>query len=260
MKIIRILLAVLVVHFCSACFEVGVLVHVKPDGSGTIEQSVSVSTAMLAQAKLLGGDKGKAPTEINEEELRAAALALGEGVTFVGAKKIEQEGREGYTATFAFTDIGRIHLDLSKMGQAAGPGVEGKSLTVGFKKGNPSELVLSMPKTDAKDQEKLKAAQTPEMEAMAEQMLPMMAQMFKGARMRVELEFEGAIVDTNATHREGSRITFMDVEFDKIMADPAKFKVLSKVKDPTSPEARELLKGMPGVKVETENPIRVRFQ
>lgn len=99
-----------------------------------------------------------------------------------------------------------------------------------------------------------------EQDQMAEQMMPMMAQMFKDMRVSFVVDVQGAIVKTKAVNRQRQRVTLMDIEFGKILADPAKFKAMEELKDLTSPEAKALLKTIPDVKGQMENPVRISFK
>ena len=264
MKYIPTILAALGMQFLTGCFQSAVGLHVKPDGSGTFDQVFSMSAEALAQAKQMQGAGGSAapeklPTEVDEAKLKAAAAKLGEGVTFVSAKKLTLPGREGFVATYAFTDVTKLKLTLGPdMGDQAGGGAPGgekeEPVTFAFTKGSPSELVINTP---VKKKPEGKKEQD---DAMAEQMMPMMAQMFKDMRLSFIVDVQGTIVKTNAVNREGNRVTLMDVEFGKVLADPAKFKAMTKLGDPTTPEAKALLKTIPGVKIETENPVRISFK
>lgn len=266
MKQITILLTLFTMQFLTGCFQSAVGLHIKPDGSGTLDQVFSMSAEALAQAKQMQGGSGgegapsqKLPTEIDEAKLKAAAAKLGEGVTFVSAKKLALPSREGFVATYAFTDITKLKVTSGPdMGEQAGGGMPGgekeEPVTFEFTKGSPCELIIHTPvkkKAEAKEQPN---------DAMAEQMMPMMAQMFKDMRVSFVVDVQGTIVKTNAANREDNRVTLMDVEFGKVLADPAKFKAMAKLGDPTTPEAKALLKTIPGVKVETENPVRISFK
>ena len=95
---------------------------------------------------------------------------------------------------------------------------------------------------------------------MNDAMLPMMQQMFIDMRISMSVEVVGKITATNAANKEGSRVTLLDVDFNKILADPAKMKAMTKIKDPNSAEAKAFLKTIPGMKVELANPVKISFQ
>jgi hypothetical protein len=244
-----------------------------------------MTTEAIAQSKQMMGSFGgapgapapvaKLPTDIDEAKLKAEAEKLGEGVTFVSVKKLDVKGREGYVATYAFTDISKVKVTVGKQAKSVsedgssavsfGPksfGDQAQPFTFKFTKGNPSEMIIISPE---KGKESETAASAPggensERNEVPDQMLPMLAPILKDMRISFVVDVEGKIVKTNATARQGSRLTLMDIEFGKLIADPAKFKELSKEKDPNSAKAKALLKSVPGITVETENPVRVTFK
>ena len=84
----------------------------KPDGSGTIEQTLLMNTAALKG--MLGGLGGTQQSSggINEDELRKAAARLGEGVTYVSSEPLKaDDGFEGAKVIYAFTDINKVRVD-----------------------------------------------------------------------------------------------------------------------------------------------------
>lgn len=241
-------------QFLTGCFQAKVLVNVKPDGSGTVEQTITMSDATIEQMKNLGGGAGgkeKGPHEIDEEKLKEQATKMGEGVTFVEAKPVKADGKQGYTATFAFTDISKLKVEqMPNAGNA--PAKEGQDIAFEFTKGSPATLTIKMPAPK-------KGEDAPDQDG-GDEMLAMMQQMLKDMRVTVGVQVQGEITQTNASHRDGQSITLLDMELGKVVSDPAKFKQLTKIKDPTTPEAKAVLKTMPGMKVETENPITVQFK
>jgi hypothetical protein len=128
-----------------------------------------------------------------------------------------------------------------------------------FTKGKPATLTIINPRAKADPASPGDAAKQPE-DPMQDAMLPMMQQMLKDMRMQVGVEVAGRIVETNAQWSEGSRVTLMDVEMNRILADPAKFKAMSKFKDPSTAEAKALIASVPGIKVETADTVTVKFQ
>lgn len=268
---LRTLAALVPVVFLAGCLQIDAVVKVKPDGSGTIEQKMMLGGEVVAQMKSMaqafGGDKNVKGSEIYDEaKLKAQAAEMGEGVTFVSGKKAtETDGSEGYTAIYAFTDISKVKLKTSPSSFGAPGGMSMKTsskeppVTFQFTKGKPAELTIITPRPKPDAAKKKDAGPSPE-DAAQDAMLPMMQQMMKGMRMNVAIEVAGKITETNAQWREGSRVTMMDVEMNKIMADPVKFKAMTKIKEPNSPEAKALLAGVPGIKVELADTVKIKFQ
>src|SRR5689334_16533413 len=73
----------------TGCINASTLIKVKPDGSGTLEQTVLMNAqAFRGMFSAMGADGKPAqvgPSTVNEAELKAAASKLGEGVTYVSS-------------------------------------------------------------------------------------------------------------------------------------------------------------------------------
>jgi hypothetical protein len=263
------LFALLPLFFLTGCLQIDALVKLEPDGSGTIEQKVMMGGAMVAQMKSMtaafGGDKAGGDGGLyDEKKLKARATEMGPGVTFVsGKKETAADGSEGYSAVYAFADINKLKLKASPAdfgSEGNGMKLKGTSeeepLTFRFAKGKPASLTVVNPRAGAKGRSAAKS----EDDAMQDAMIPMMQQMLKDMRMKVEIEVAGGITETNAQWKNGSRVTLMDVEMNKLMADPAKFKAMTKIKSPTDAGAKALFASVPGIKVETADTVTIKFQ
>ena len=276
MKTLRLLaVALLFTLGLSGCLQIEKVVKLKPDGSGTIEETVLMSKQMVAQmeqmAKGFGGltdEKADKPAKgfdvMDEKKLKAAAAGMGEGVTFVSAKKIDDEKVSGFVAVYAFTDISKVKLDQNPAesmptpdGAKAGPKPDQKKEPVTFKftKGSPAELVVKMPPPEFKNEPK-----KGQPEGADEMAMGMMKQMMKDMKVKMSVEVAGTIKETNAEYRDGSRVTLMEMDFNKLLADPEKFKKLAKENPKTLQESKALMKGIDGMKVETAPEVRNKFQ
>ncbi|GAH89673.1 unnamed protein product, partial [marine sediment metagenome] len=74
------------------------------------------------------------------------------------------------------------------------------------------------------------------------------------------VEVEGRIVDTNATYRDGSKITIMEMDFGRLLEDEGTFQRLLTVNPQSIEETKKLAKGSPGIKVEPADEVQVRFR
>src|SRR4030095_2202273 len=131
------------------------------------------------------------------------------------------------------------------------------------KKGKVAELIVKNPSTERKPgadkskPEKPAGADAPGGEEMA---MMMMQQMFKDMKVVVAVEVAGKVVKTNADNVKGNRVTMMEMDFNKVMANPAKFKELSKANPKTVEETKALGKGIEGIKVEARPSVSIQFQ
>ena len=265
----------------SGCFQVEEVVHLKNDGSGTIEETLTMSKLAIAQLKeMQGGTNPGAEAKpfnlLDEQKLKEQAVKMGEGVTYVSAKKTQTDTSEGFVATFAFTDINKVKLSPApapNMGNNVTVSDDSKAITFKFDKPRLAVLRVFNPtgaKDEAKPEEKDKdkdkekekgnGKDTAQADANAAAMQAMMIQVLKDMHLVVRVEPEGKIMKTNSSYHEGGKVTLLDVDFNKILADPDKAKQLMKIKNQNSPEAVNLLKSIPGISVEATNPVVIRFQ
>lgn len=248
----------------TGCLQIEKTVKLKPDGSGTVEETLVMSKATLAQMQQMmasfGGDKAtaKPPELMDEAKLKEAAGKMGEGVTFVSATKISGEQGEGFKAIYAFTDINKLKVDQNPSSAMPGqkpPSEKDKKEPVVFRftKGSLAELAITLPQPEVKP----KKEQPPGMEDMA---IQMMQQMFKDMKITLAVEVEGAIKETNAEYRDGSRVTLVEMDLNKLLGDPVKLKEVAKANPQSLAEAKALLKSIEGVKIESSPEVKIKFQ
>jgi len=258
----------------SGCIQDEKVVKLKPDGSGTFEETFVIGHQALAQMKqlsegfgALGKNFGKGGSSafkvLDEEKLREAEEKLGDGVKFVSAKAVTTEGGEGYSVVYSFSDINKLRLEqnpaenlpaaASAMRMSKG---KKESIKFDFKKGSPALLTVKMPvpkDSDLKDRAQLPSGQ-------GDMAATMMQQMFKDMKVSVAIEFQGRIAESNAEYQDGSRVTLVEMDFNKVLSDPEKFKALLAAQPKTIEEAKTLVKGVDGMKAETQPQVTVTFE
>ncbi len=250
----------------SGCFQVEEVVHLKTDGSGTIEETCTMSSAAIAQIKQMqagaAGANAKPVELFDEAKLKEQASKMGDGVTFVSAKKLKTPTGEGFAATFAFTDINKLKISPEPPSMGDGGTVttdDSKAITFKFDKGHPAQLSINNPQSPKEDAAAAPKAPDAAADATSDAMGAMLMQALKDMRVTVRVETEGTIVNTNSAYKDGSKVTLFDVDFNKVLADPAKAKQLMKSQDQTA-ESAKLLKTIPGIAFETANPVIIKFQ
>jgi hypothetical protein len=279
---LRLCLALCLAALTAGCLQVEHLVTLKPDGSGTLSVKMVMPKAFIDQMKAMAesmgqpGEDGKPkPFDLlDENKLREDAAKLGEGVEYLGAEKVTGADGEGYIARYSFKDINLLTLDQNPgsaaptAGPASSPGAGPEMITFKFTPGRNAKLTIANPEVKMPDApseaDKPAEGEAPaasEEDAAAEQMATvMMQQMFKDMRVVVAIEFAGKIVETNASHVSGNRVTVMSLDFNKLLADPAKLKALGKAQPKTLEETKALLAGIDGILVETKPNVTVEFR
>jgi hypothetical protein len=251
----------------SGCIRSQTVVKVKPDGSGTVEQTILMNLAfMKGMFSGLGGPQGPAPGAVSDDDMKRAAARMGEGVTFVSNTPLKaDDGFEGSTALFSFTDITKLRVDQdpnlsgSTTGGLATPPRDANPVTFGFKRSDAgSVLTVTLNDKPASGQASAPAG-GPSMDN--PQMLEMMKSMFKGFKVGIDIEVAGKILKTNADHVAGSRVTLLEMDVEKLLQDETKLQQVQKMLGPTASvsELKPYLKDVKGLKV-NDPVVTIQFR
>ena len=266
----RLFVIIIIAFFFSGCLEVQTTVNVNKDGSGTINEKVLFSKDMVA---LLSGfsksdssdtTKSSKFSLMNVEELKSHAPEMGEGVKFVSSKEIKEDGKEGYTAVYSFTDLSKLKINENPDNKTGMSGNDqGKKdkkdyMTFQFKPGSPAEILVNMSREDMKKESRNKknSKDTSNVNnVFAKQFLTMM----EDFRVTVRIHVNGDIESTNASYVNGSNVILFDVSFKELVKDKDKLDKFSRMEGHDVNELKELLKSVPGIKMELNNPVTIKF-
>ena len=255
----------------TGCFEFETKVKVNKDGSGTVEETFLMGQAMVEMMKQfasMGDPKTTKPFKLFDvKELKQNAANFGKGVTFVSADKVKKEGLEGYKAIYKFKDINDLIVDqnpdkktpMKSFATEDTVKKEPELTRFSFKKGSPNELSILLDmnkKNDKPDTAKPETKPDTSNSEMNEQAM----EFIKGLRFGLSVIINGDIVETNATNREGSNIILMDMDFGKAIDNMDKLKELEKLKDADQETVKNVLKKFPGIKVELNDKVTVKFK
>ncbi len=264
MTFIRPALVVLAALPLVGCFESATVIKLKADGSGTIEQRLLLTDAATDQLKafaILGGGSAAATDPTSEAQARSLAEAIGPGVTYVSSTPIKTPRGQGRDSVYAFTDITQLHVSEQPRvpgGVSLGPqNQNGGQITFALTRqpdGNallriliprPDGLPIAIPGPNG------------DVTAPSTQQIEMVKALLAGARISVALEPDGTLVQTTSPFVDGNRVTLIDVDIDKIAADP---NLTAKLQAPkTADEAKEALKNVPGLKITLDPEITITF-
>jgi len=257
----------------AGCFQVETTVRVNPDGSGTVEEKMLLSKQMVDQMDQMArafaepDEKPKPFSLYDAKKLRERAVGMGAGVTFVSGEPLEENGFKGYRVVYSFKDINTLKLSQKGDGPMSGKNAEKegdeKPIRFRFTPGREACLEVMQPRSEKKT---VPAASDSAREPAKEQALPLnpeqekaMAEMLQGMKFSLAIEVNGSIKETNATYRDGNRVTLFEFDLGRMALDAEKLKLLQKVEPASPEEAKEMLKALPGVKVELNEPVELVF-
>ena len=248
----------------SGCFQISSLLTVRPDGSATLRDEVTLSgfaLIALQEAAEMGDEATDEMFGASMFEERAAAL--GEGVRVVSTELSD----DGYVAVYAVPDVAALRFSSPSIPSDGdddddGTGVAEVELAFAFESGDPSTLRIIVPKPESEkpDDEEAGVSERPESEDEA-RMIGMMRSFFDDARMTVRVAVEGEIVDTTAPAGavEGATVTVFDIPlaavFDVMEEDPG---LMTGAADDQA--VMDRLAEMEGVQLQRPGTVRVRFR
>jgi hypothetical protein len=257
----RLGLTLLAVAVCSGCFRSTTRITVKQDGSGVVDQEIGASAQALALLRSFssgGGDQKPAPDAqiFGPEQAQAAATAM--GVRFVSGEPFKTGEGEGYRAHFAFDDVTKIRLNVTKEppSLSAMSAEKPDEAPFAFKFARRDDAsVLTINIAD----QKAGGGLLPQMPGRGgspqenSQALSMMLPMLHGLFVDLSLVVDGRVIKTNAPYVSGSQITLLEFDFDKVNATEGALQKLQQISDP------KMLKDIPGLRMVTDPVVTIEF-
>jgi len=263
----------------TACINVSTVIKVNLDGSGFIEETVLVRTVVMEQfrAMVQGIAEGfgapepgtfELPGLFDEASLQTKARQYGEGVEYISGEKLQSETGEGYRAVYHFSDINLLELDQNPSGKMGDSplsslgSVPKQFLTFQFQRGIPNTLVVRTPEGSPETQssDAWSTDGSASLSEAAPEMLAMFQSFFRDMRIALSLDIQGSITGTNATHRDGSEITVMELDLGELLEDPNVFSALQNAQITSLEDAQSLLQDIPGIKIDLNDELVIQFQ
>jgi hypothetical protein len=251
----------------AGCFQSSTLVKLNPDGSGTVEQTITMSAEALKQLESfgssMGGDKNKGKTSepFSLDEAKAAAAKMGTGVTFVSADKIDTPDHKGMKAVYAFKDIRTLSLnEMNAPGGTDMGGKQDKPMSLTFAQLPNGHALLTIKNdtdaTQAKPKAGTDAGQTPFGGMDSAQAMEMMKSMFAGMKIDFAIQV-GHLVKTNIPYVTGSTVTVLSMDFDQVLSNPSALDKMQKAG--SMADTKAALKGVKGIKVALDPELTIEF-
>ncbi|MGH9176691.1 MAG: hypothetical protein ACRD1H_20140 [Vicinamibacterales bacterium] len=270
MAFLRVTVVVLFATLVSGCINSGTLVKVKPDGSGTIEQTLLVNAAALKGLMSgIGGATGEVKDTggvLNEAEFKRSAERI--GARPVSLTPLKEGGFEGAKALYAFDDITKIRVDQdpqlagSSAGTPSKPPSSKNPIKFAFaRQGANSVLTITVDEQITAPGSKPAEGAKPSIEKMDPAMLQMVKTMFQGFKVLIDLEVDGKIIKTNADYVNGSRVTLLELDMATLFENEAALTALQSKVGPGASiaEVRPYLKDIKGVKINDPN-LTIEFR
>ena len=269
-KILILLVSVVASVVLPGCFQSETTIHLNKDGSGTLVEETRLGAQMLAMLDSMAGLGGEEKAKedpvakmFSDDRAKARAAELGEGVSFEKSEAIKDKGAKGARVTYRFKDINTLKItpsdslkNMSPM-EAAPPAGAKIPVPVKFYYAD-GQLRITMPAPDQADAPADEKPEAPDMESPEAQ--AMMKEMLSDMKMSLKVVVEPGIASSNATHKSGNTITLMEMNMGKLLEKPDTLKILSKVDKNNPAAAMKALKGIDGLKFETQEEITVKVQ
>lgn len=265
----------------SGCVTSDTLIKLSPDGSGVVVQKTLMSTEMIAQLttmmqglaqQMVGNEAGqkdlKMPELFSEKDARARAAKMGGGISFVSSRKITAEGMEGQEATYAFRDVTKLKLSEkpeapSMPGMRASRSGTDSETTFRFSRlpNGHSQLIAVFspgPSKKVSSEEPVTQSSKSATVPTAEQ-LEQAKKFFAGFRIGMAVEVQGKLIKTNSLYQEGSKVTLLEMDFSEILSNDTLLQQAAAMKGQNLEEAKELLKGFKGFKINLDPVVNIEF-
>lgn len=255
------------------CVNVSSTLTVRPDGSGTVTERMMLppQVAVMMQSLQQMGDSTTSRDLFTEEEVRKRIESM-PGLRLESMTMLSNEQGEGYEAVYAFENLNEANYDPAPGDVLPEDAAQRRRETpfdilsavdLSFTPGSPAALTIQMPRDEddsGVDGDSLSFDSSDDPETPREER--MLRQILKDSGVRLAVQVEGTIVETNATHRSGSTVTLFDVDFGTLMQDSTAFsRMMSENESVESTTAAyERLNTLPGVTIEPQETVTIRFQ
>jgi hypothetical protein len=246
----------------AGCFQSSTVIHVKADGSGTIEQRTLLTETAMDQMRtlaILGGGNPDAADPTSEAQARSLAAAIGTGVTYVSSTPVKLEKLQGRDTLYAFADVTQLRISEQpnlpagvKLPAAAGGSAPPISFALDHKPDGNVVLRIIVPRPAIFPTGPNGETQPPTLEQ-----ITMVKQLLAGARLTVTIEPEGRLVQTSSPFVDGNRVTLIDVDIDRAAADPDLAKKLQGAQTPE--ETKAAINSIPGLRITLAPEITIEF-
>lgn len=248
-----------------SCLEMKSTVTVNKDGTATVEETMLLG-AQLAAMMAQQGDGGEAGPGgqlkglmLDKEGAEKRAKELGEGVTVKSIEEVKKDGKTGNKVTFAVADIRKLkYKPNTPDGKEGAEDKASSDMTFALEGGT---LTITNPDADKKKEGAGKPERTPEEIEQMKAQMGMMKTMFAGMRMTVEVKAAEGIASSDASHQTEDTVTYLDVQFDKLMENADAFATMMEgSEDMSMAEAAKKFEKVEGMKIEGKKVVKMELK
>jgi len=246
----------------AGCFQSSTVIHVKADGSGTIEQRTLLTETAIDQMRtlaILGGGNPDSVNPTSEAQAKALAASIGPGVTYVSSMPLTLEKSQGRETLYSFSDVTQLRVSEQpalpgNMKLPASVGGDSKPISFALDRKPDGNLVLRIivPRPAIFPTGPNGEPQPPTLEQ-----ITMVKQLLAGARLTVAMDPDGRLVQTSSPFVDGNRVTLIDVDVDRAAADPDLAKKLQSPK--TQEDTKAAINSIPGLRITLDPEITIEF-
>lgn len=254
-------IAILSIIIFSGCLKVNTKVNFNKDGSGTVEETVLMSDAVVALMKeFMSSFQDSTTTSdefklFKENELIEKSIEYGERVEYVSGEEIKIDGWEGYKAVYSFDDINQVTLSTDPNEKIeSGTTEEKEHFTFSFTPGVVSELIITRPDINPED-----INLDSEVESESTQLDDQIIKLMDGMQVKISLEFEEDVVETNAQYVDGSEVILFDIDFGKLLKNKQSLEMLKNDPPKNLDDMKAMMEIVPEIKIDLQKPIKVKF-
>ncbi len=254
-------IAILSIIIFSGCLKVNTKVNFNKDGSGTVEETVLMSDAVVALMKeFMSSFQDSTTTSeefklFKENELIEKSIEYGEGVEYVSGEEIKIDGWEGYKAVYSFDDINQVTLSTDPNEKIESGTTEKKEhFTFTFTPGAVSELIITRPDIIPEDLD-----MDSEVESENTQLDDQIIKLMDGMQVKISLEFEEDVVETNAQYVDGSEVILFDIDFGKLLKNKQSLELLKNDPPKSLDDMKAMMEIVPEIKIDLQKQIKIKI-
>ncbi|MCU7496838.1 MAG: hypothetical protein HF314_14750 [Ignavibacteria bacterium] len=228
--------------------------------------------ALLVISNFFPGSDSSGAKEFDlfdEDKFRKDALDMGDHVTYISGKRQSAKGKEGYIVTYSFSDIDKVKIgqnpsrivrppETPELSDTSSNGEE--YISFDLDKNDPSTLRINLPSEEFQESKKEQLESAVDTMQIDTQMEQKIKNMMSDMKMAFVVNVPGLISESNATYREGSKITLAEIDFGKLIENPENYRRFISMKNKPFPEVKKFLSTIPGIKIELNNKVEVKFR